>query len=113
MFDVLLLSLIIGMGTTVLAFASRSLRHEPYRRRFTVTGTLLVGTGVILVLATNLIVLAAAWVATSWLAVALIRTGPSTGVSDRSARAVRSFVVGDLAVVAAVATTVASGGAPG
>lgn len=110
MFDVLLLSLIIGMGTTVLAFASRSLRHEPYRRRFTVTGTLLVGTGVILVLATNLIVLAAAWVATSWLAVALIRTGPATGVSDRSARAVRSFVVGDLAVVAAVSSLVAATG---
>ena len=102
MFDVLLLSLVIGMGSTVLAFASRSLRHEPYRRRFTATGALLVLSGAVLVLTTDLIVLAAAWVATSWLAVSLIRTGPATGVADRSGRAVRSFAVGDLALLAAV-----------
>lgn len=110
MFDVLLLSLIIGMGTTVLAFAARSLRHEPYRTRFAVTGALLVLSGAVLVLATDLRVLAAAWVATSWLAVALIRTGPRTGVADRSARAIRSFAIGDLAMVAALVALWASTG---
>ena len=102
MFDVLLLSLIIGMGATVLAFAARSLRHEPYRRRFAITGALLVVSGAALVLATNLVAVAVAWVATSWLAVALIRTGPAAGVSERSARAMRSFAIGDAAVLAAL-----------
>ena len=110
MFDVLLLSLILGMGTTVLVFASRSLRHEPYQRRFTITGALLVLAGTVLVISSDLIVIAVAWIATSWLAVALIRTGPATGVTARSARAVRSFALGDLALVLALATLVAATG---
>jgi NAD(P)H-quinone oxidoreductase subunit 5 len=110
MFDVLLLSLIIGMGSTVLGFAARSLRHEPYQRRFTAVGAMLVAAGSVLVLSGNLIVITASWIATSWLAVALIRTGPSAGVWERSARARRSFAIGDVALVAAVATMVSSTG---
>ncbi len=110
MFEVLLLSLIIGMGITVLLFATRSLRHEPYRRRFTVTGALLVLSGVVLVMADDLVVTAGAWVATSWLAVALIRTGPPQGISARSSRAMRSFAIGDGAMLAAVGILAAAAG---
>lgn len=110
MFELLLLSLIIGMGTTVLAFAARSLRHEPDQRRFTITGALLVLCGSALVLADDLLLVAAAWIATSWLAVVLIRTGPPAGRRDRSVRAAHSFAVGDLALLLAVGVLVAGAG---
>lgn len=110
MFTVLLLALIVGMGATVLAYAQRSLRDEPYRRRFTAVGIGLVAAGAVLVLTGNLIVLAVAWVATSFLTVELIRTGPAIGVAARSLRARRSFVAGDLALIAAVAVLVRSSG---
>lgn len=110
MFQLLLLALVVGMGTTVLAYASRSLRDEPYRRRFTVIGGMLIVAGGVLVVTSNLIVIAAAWIATSLLAVSLIRTGPDVGVADRSLRARRSFALGDLALLAAVCILVVASG---
>lgn len=110
MFNVLVLALVLGMGSTVVFFARRSLRGESYQRRFTVLGVALVGTGAVLATTSNLVVLAVTWVATSLLAVALIRTGPEAGVVERSSRARRSFVVGDLALVAAVAVVVSASG---
>ena len=110
MFNVLVLILVLGMGSTVVAFAQRSLRDEAYQRRFTVVGAALVGTGAVLATTSNLVILAIAWVATSLLAVELIRTGPAAGVAERSLRARRSFVAGDLALVAAVAIIVVASG---
>ena len=110
MFTVLVLALVLGMGSTVIVFARRSLRDEAYRRRFTVIGVALVAAGAVLTITSNLVVLAVAWVATSLLAVELIRTGPEAGVDERSIRARRSFVVGDLALIAAVAIIVIASG---
>jgi NADH:ubiquinone oxidoreductase subunit 5 (subunit L)/multisubunit Na+/H+ antiporter MnhA subunit len=110
MYSLLLLALVLGMGATVLAFAARSLRHEPYRSRFMAVGGALVATGAVLAVTGDLVVLAIAWVATSVLAVELIRTGPEMGVAARSLRARRSFVAGDLAMIAAVAVLVESSG---
>lgn len=109
-FGSLVLLLVLGMGATVVGFASRSLRGERYQRRFAVLGPLLVSAGSVLVLTTDLVFLALAWVATSLLTVAIIRTGPTTGVTARSLRARRSFAAGDLALVLAVATLVGATG---
>lgn len=106
----LVLVLICGMGATVIGYAGRSLRHEPYQRRFAILGSSLVGVGSVFALTTNLIVLALAWIATSALTVALLRTGPSAGVHRRSQRARRAFAVGDLAMVVAVAILVVASG---
>jgi len=110
MFSGLVLLLVLGMGATVLGFSSRSLRHEPYQERFAVIGSLLVGGAALLAVTTDLLVLAAAWVATSLLTVAIIRTGPEAGLEARSLRARRSLLVGDVAVVAAVVAIVAATG---
>ncbi len=101
-FSGLVLVLVLGMGATVMGFASRSLRDEPYQERFAVIGAGLVGTGAVLALTTNLLLLAAAWVATSLLTVALIRTGPKTGCDARSVRSRRAFALGDIMLVTAL-----------
>lgn len=106
----LVLVLVCGMGAIVIGFAGRSLRHEPYQRRFAMLGSSLVGVGSIVALTTNLIVLALAWLATSGLTVALLRTGPSGGVRRRSERAQRAFFAGDVAMIAAVAILVIGSG---
>ncbi len=106
----LVLVLICGMGATVIGYAGRSLRHEPYQRRFAILGSSLVGAGSVFALTTNLLVLALAWIATSALTVALLQTGPSAGVQRRSERAQRAFMVGDVAMVGAVAILVIGSG---
>ena len=106
----LVLVLVCGMGAIVIGYAGRSLRHEPYQRRFAILGSSLVGVGSIVALTTNLIVLGLAWLATSGLTVALLRTGPSGGVLRRSERARRAFVAGDVAMVGAVAILVIGSG---
>lgn len=105
----LVLVLTTGMGATVLAFAQRNLRDEPYQRRFTVLGALVVTAATAVALTDDLVVLAGAWVATSLLTVALLRTGPEAGRDARSLRARRAFVAGDLALVAAVVILLAGG----
>lgn len=109
-FSGLVLVLVLGMGATVMAFASRSLRDEPYQERFAVLGAGLVGTGSALALTTDLLVLAAAWVATSLLTVALIRTGPHAGRDARSVRSRRAFTIGDILLVVAMLTLAAMTG---
>lgn len=110
MFTALLLALVVGMGSIVLLYARRNLRFEPYRRRFTVVGALLVASSATLVVADDLLVLAAAWVATSVLTVALIETGPADGTVRRAIRARRSFAIGDVGVIVAAGALVASSG---
>jgi NADH:ubiquinone oxidoreductase subunit 5 (subunit L)/multisubunit Na+/H+ antiporter MnhA subunit len=109
MFNALLLLLILGMGTTVLAYAHRSLRHEPYQRRFMVIGGLIMAAGTVFVVTDHLVVMALAWAATSALTVALIQTGPGAG-GERAWRARRSFLVGDAALVLAVVVLVLATG---
>ncbi|MFN8017586.1 MAG: proton-conducting transporter membrane subunit [Acidimicrobiales bacterium] len=105
-FTGLVLALLVGTGGTVIAHAARSLRGEPYRRRFVVLATLLVASASAMALTGNLVVLAAGWLATSWLALRLIGTGPNRERRRPAARASRAFRVGDLALVAAVALLV-------
>lgn len=97
----LVLALVVGMGTTVLAHASRSLRGEPYRRRFLAVGGVLVAASAGFSLADHPVLVVATWLAVSRAALALIGTGASA--PDTGARARRAFLVGDIALVAAVA----------
>ncbi len=106
----LVLLLVCGMGATVIGYAGRNLRHEPYQRRFAVLGASLVGVGSIFALTTNLVVLGAAWLATSALTIALLRTGPSGGIRRRSRRAQRAFLAGDIAMASAVSILVVGSG---
>ncbi len=110
-FGVLVLALVLGLGATVLSYAARALRDEPYQRRFAVVAPLLVLVTATTVVAEHLAVVAAAWVATSVLAVLLVRTGPGTS-AEHSVRMARAFIVGDLALVTAVVMTLADIGSP-
>lgn len=110
MLNVLLLLLTVGMGGTILCYAHRSLRHEPDRGRFLWLGGVLVVASATFATSTDLLVLAGTWIATSALSVLLVRCGPAPGVRARSRAMVRSFVVGDLALVGAVALLVAGSG---
>lgn len=110
-FDALVLALVLGMGATVLSFARRALRDEPYQRRFATLGPLLILATAVTTTAEGLVTMAIAWVTTSVLTVALIRTGPATR-GDHVRRATQAFLVGDLALVTAVVSTVAGVGSP-
>lgn len=98
----LALVLTTAMGATVLGYAGRNLRHEPYQRRFAVLGSLLVTAASVVVLADDLILLAAAWIATSTLTVAMLRTGPEPGREARSTGARTAFLIGDSALLLAI-----------
>jgi NADH:ubiquinone oxidoreductase subunit 5 (subunit L)/multisubunit Na+/H+ antiporter MnhA subunit len=102
-FGGLVLLLVFGIGATVVAYAERNLRHEPYQQRFVRIAALLLPASATVALADELALLGAAWVATSWITVALIRTGPAAGIEARSLRVRRSFAAGDLCFVAAMA----------
>lgn len=109
-FNALVLVLVLGMGATVLGFASRSLRHEPYEARFALAGSAVIASAAALAAATDLVVLALAWLATSAATLALVRTGPASTQERSGLRARRAFALGDLALVAAVAILVAAAG---
>lgn len=111
-FDVLVLCLIVGMGATVLAHASRALRHEPYQRRFATVGPLLVLAVAVTAISPDLRLTGVGWVATSILTIALVRTGPPGADPRRAVRISRAFATGDAALVAAVAITVTGVGSP-
>ncbi|HEX2578605.1 MAG TPA: proton-conducting transporter membrane subunit, partial [Aquihabitans sp.] len=104
----LVLVLVLATGATVVGFASRSLRHEPYQAGFATTASLVVGAAAVLATTTDLLVLAAAWTATSLFAVRLVATGPAGGAPASPMR--RSFVVADLFLVGAVAALVVASG---
>ncbi|MCB0959958.1 MAG: hypothetical protein KDB04_10605 [Acidimicrobiales bacterium] len=112
-FAALVLVLVLGMGATVVSFAARALRDEPYQRRFAGVGAALVGAAATVAAADDLVVLGLAWVATSGLTVALVATGPAAGRVARTARLRRALVVGDVAVVAALALLALRSGATG
>ncbi len=109
-FSAIVVLLVTGMGATVVEFSRRNLRGEAYQHRFVSLATALIGSGVIFAITTNLIVLALAWIVTSQLTVALIRTGPQAGADTRSLRARRAFAIGDTAIIAAITTLVISSG---
>lgn len=109
-FGALVVALVIGMGSTVLVHARRSLRHEAYLRRFTLVGLGLMAACSLMALSADLVLLTISWVLISRLAVELIKTGPSVGVAQRSLRAQRSFVAGDLALIIAAGVLVAATG---
>lgn len=109
-FPSLVLVLVLGMGSTVLSFSARSLRHEPYQQRFAVAGAALVSLGALLATTTDLVVLAATWVAATVATLQLVRTGSAAGAGQRILRARRALATGDGLVVAAVVILVTSTG---
>lgn len=98
-FSALVLVLVLGMGATVLSFAGRALRHEPYQQRFAVVGGAVVGAAASFACATDVLVLVAGWLVSSALTVALLRTGPDAGRTARAQRVRRTFLIGDACVV--------------
>ena len=109
-FGALVLVLVLGMGATIMSYAARSLRHEPYQHRFAVAGAALVSLGAVLATTTDLVVLASAWVAGTAATLQLVRTGSAAGADQRILRARRALLAGDALVVAAVALLVTSTG---
>jgi NADH:ubiquinone oxidoreductase subunit 5 (subunit L)/multisubunit Na+/H+ antiporter MnhA subunit len=109
-FAALVLVLVLGMGATVLSFAGRSLRHEPYEGRFALAGAAVISAAAATAAATDLVVLALAWLATSAATLALVRTGPASTQARAGVRAGRAFVIGDLALVAAVGLLIVASG---
>ena len=106
----LVLVLVLGMGATVLGFAARSLRHEPYQQRFVGAGIAIVSLGTTLATTTDLVVLAAAWCATSLATLQLVRTGPGEGTAIRLLRIRRALVSSDVLVVVAVTVLIVASG---
>jgi NADH:ubiquinone oxidoreductase subunit 5 (subunit L)/multisubunit Na+/H+ antiporter MnhA subunit len=105
LFDALVLLLVVGMGATVLAYASRALRHEPYQRRFATTAPLVLLATAVSVTADQLELVLAGWLVTSLTTVALVSTGPPSADPARSVRLSRAFLVGDIALATAVVAT--------
>lgn len=109
-FAALVLVLVLGVAATVLSFAARALRHEPYQLRFAIVGALVASAAAFTAAAADLALLGVAWVATSALTVALVATGPDAGRWERTARLRRTFLLGDAFVLAGLALLATSSG---
>jgi NAD(P)H-quinone oxidoreductase subunit 5 len=94
----------------VQAFAARAMRDDPTGTRFLALASLLTATNLLVALAGSLALLAAAWVATSVVVVALVGLRADRRAGARAARQTRRcLLIGDLALMAGlglVATTV-------
>ncbi len=103
---------VAAMGAVVGSFADRSLAADPRAPRFFAAGNALLASTIALALANRPWLMAVAWVAVSVSTVALIGFDGRTGSRAAARRAAMTFVVGDVAVIAAmVAATASAGGA--
>jgi NAD(P)H-quinone oxidoreductase subunit 5 len=107
---VVLVLLTAAVGLVVQSFAARAMRDDPAGTRFLALASLLTATNLLVALAGSLVLLTAAWVATSVVVVALVGLRADRRAGARAARQTRRcLMVGDLALVAGlglVATTV-------
>ncbi|GAA3345006.1 hypothetical protein GCM10020358_50450 [Amorphoplanes nipponensis] len=105
--SVSLLMLVCGVSAVVQAFAVRYLTGDPRQRWFVAWAGVLTAGSAVLVTASTLLVLAAAWTVAGVALVQLLNTYPAMPAArDGVRRAARAFAVGDLALWAAVAIAV-------
>jgi NADH:ubiquinone oxidoreductase subunit 5 (subunit L)/multisubunit Na+/H+ antiporter MnhA subunit len=99
------------VAVTVLAYAGRALAGDRGGVRFAALAAGLTAATSTLALAGNLLVLAAGWIAVGALLVAALAIRPGHAAVDLAVRRTRrSFLVGDAALVAAVALVTATAG---
>lgn len=92
-----------AIATLVIAFASRALAGDGHESRFARLASLLTAATITLALAGNVIVLALAWVAVGQVLLALLAHDRTDPARDAVRRTRRAFLVGDAAVLNAVA----------
>lgn len=94
--------LTLGIGVTVLGFSERYLRADINRNGFASNVLLLLASVLALAATTNIVALVLAWMASGWVMVALIghvRDWDEARAAQR--RALASFAIGDIALIAA------------
>ena len=100
--SVLLLLLVTGVSATVQSYARRYLRAEPTQVRFVLLTAALTLGGAALVCAGTLVTVAAAWVVTGLVIVALAGLRPAHTASASDRRRIRAaFAIGDGSLVVA------------
>ncbi len=97
----LLLVFVLGAALVVQSFAVRSLRGDVQRHRFFVASSLAVAATAIVVVAADLWVMVLAWIAVSAATALLLRHDGRPTSRAASRAALRSFAVGDVALLAA------------
>lgn len=99
-----------AIGSTALAFSARSMRTEPHRDRFLAGSSLLVAATTVVTLASSLALLTVGWVSVSVILTFLVGTaGRSASTTAGIRRIRRPMVIGDLALVAALAIAASAG----
>lgn len=106
----LVIVLVAGVAAVVTSFAGRSLRGEPYERRFAVLAGLLTSASLVVATSTTLIGVAGAWLVVSAVVVALVGLTGTPGARAAARRTRRTLAVGDGALVGAVAVLALAGG---
>lgn len=100
------------VATTVLLYARRNLDGDERAPRFAVAAGALVGGTLLVVSAATLAVLVAGWLVASVATVALCAYRGTPAARAAAGRAARAFAIGDLALIGALATTLAVVGDP-
>jgi len=101
----------IFVGAIVAAFSRRFMRSDPQRTSYFARIAMLIGSVLFLVLTSDLLVFAAAWVASGILLASLVGHANALSEAREAAiRARRTFLIGDLALLAALAIVGGHGG---
>lgn len=100
------------VATTVLLYARRNLDGDARSPRFAAAAGALVGGTLVVISAATLAVLVAGWLVASVATVALCAYRGTPAARAAAGRAARAFAIGDLALLGALATTVALVGDP-
>lgn len=101
----------IFVGAIVAAFSRRFMRSDPRRTSYFAQIALLIGSVLLFVLTNDLLVFAAAWVASGILLASLVGHANALPEAREAAiRARRTFLIGDLALLAALAIVGGHGG---
>jgi NADH:ubiquinone oxidoreductase subunit 5 (subunit L)/multisubunit Na+/H+ antiporter MnhA subunit len=95
--------LVIGLTVVVQSFSRRHLRGDPRAGRFLVLSSLFAAASVVVVTASDAVILAGGWTAASTTMLLLLATGGAAQTRVAVRRAGVAFLIGDLALWAAVA----------
>ncbi|HQT73022.1 MAG TPA: proton-conducting transporter membrane subunit [Acidiphilium sp.] len=100
------------VGAVVLSFSTRYMRADPRRRAYATRVSLLLASVLVLVHAGNALVFLPVWVASGQLLAELIGHAGTPAAAAAAQQARRAFVIGDAALLAALALLGAHAGSP-
>ncbi|HQT61131.1 MAG TPA: proton-conducting transporter membrane subunit [Acidiphilium sp.] len=100
------------VGAVVLSFSTRYMRADPRRRAYATRVSLLLASVLVLVHAGNALVFLPVWVASGQLLAGLIGHAGTPAAAAAAQQARRAFVIGDAALLAALALLGAHTGSP-